>query len=244
MAPFPESLIQLIPAISAGSNLLYQSRERFQGVYNLLLGKESRIVITGLPGVGKTVLFDYLTGAAYEPGYTSPIDSVDLETRSIKVEKHRLIFNVIPGQDSPARRDAFNKLFNVDNKSSIDGVIHVVANGMSRVGINSQLLRVNTSLQDYRQERLDEELEDLNETCERIRNSFCKKLRPPWLLVAFTKVDLYHNSIKTAKNRYSMQGQSEFSNRIRTLSNQIGTDNFLRNSLPFCGRLDDFVLGK
>jgi hypothetical protein len=31
--------------------------------------------------------------------------------------------------------------------------------------------------------------------------------------------------------------------RLRRLSNQVGSDNFSWDALPFCGRLDDFTLG-
>jgi GTPase SAR1 family protein len=227
---------------------LYANREEiqnnFQKVSSWLLGKKNKIVITGLPGVGKTVLSDYLTDVAYKRGYTSPLKSEDLETRSTSIQKQRLDFKVIPGQDSPQRHKALDDLFNSDEKSSIDGVIHVVANGLSRVGSGfSQQLRMGTSLQDYQRERLLEEMEDLSEICELIRKSFRNTLQPSWLLVAVTKVDLYYDAIETARDRYSIQGQSEFSNRLRTLSNQVGSDNFTWDALPFCGRLDDFTLG-
>jgi hypothetical protein len=227
---------------------LYANREdiqnNFQKVSNWLLGEKSTIVITGLPGVGKTVLSDYLTDVAYKRGYTSPLKSEDLETRKTSIQKQRLDFKVIPGQDSPQRHNALDQFFNDDETSSIDGVIHVVANGMSRVGSEfSQQLRVGTSLQDYQLERLDEEIEDLSKICDLIRKSFRKKRKPAWLLVAVTKVDLYYDTIETARDRYSIQGQSEFSDRIRKLSNQVGSDNFSWDALPFCGRLDDFTLG-
>jgi GTPase SAR1 family protein len=227
---------------------LYANREdiqtNFQKASNWLLGEKRTIVITGLPGVGKTVLSDYLTDIAYKKGYTSPVKSEDLETRKTSIEKQRLDFKVIPGQDSPQRHNALDQFFNDDEATSIDGVIHVVANGMSRVGgVFSQQLRSGTSLQDYQRERLEEEIQDLSEVCDLIRRSFRKKLKPSWLLVAVTKVDLYYDTIETARDRYSIQGQSEFSNRIRTLSNQVGSDNFSWDALPFCGRLDDFTLG-
>jgi hypothetical protein len=63
------------------------------------------------------------------------------------------------------------------------------------------------------------------------------------LLVAVTKVDLYYDSIETVRDRYSIQGKSDFSNQIKILSDQVGSDNFVWDSLPFCGRLDDFMLG-
>jgi GTPase SAR1 family protein len=227
---------------------LYANREdiqnNFQKVSNLLLGTKRTILITGLPGVGKTVLSDYLTDVAYKKGYASPSISAKLETRKTSIEKQRLDFKVIPGQDSPQRQNALDQFFNDDEASSIDGVIHVVANGMSRVGGEfSQQLRSGTSLQDYQRERLEEEINDLNEVCELIRKSFRKKQKPSWLLVAVTKVDLYYDSIETARDRYSIQGQSEFSNRLRRLSNQVGSDNFSWDALPFCGRLDDFPFG-
>ncbi len=226
---------------------LYANREEIQGnfqkVSNWLVGKKSTIVITGLPGVGKTVLSDYLTDVAYKRGYTSPLKSEDVETRRTSIQKQRLDFKVIPGQDSPQRNKALDEFFDVDEDYSIDGVIHVVANGLSRVGgAFSQQLRSGTSLQAYQQERLAEEIADLSEICEKIRKSFRNNRKLAWLLVAVTKVDLYYDAIETARDRYSIQGQSDFSNRLRTLSNQVGSDNFTWDALPFCGRLDDFNL--
>lgn len=227
---------------------LYANREdiqnNFQKVSNLLLGKKRTILITGLPGVGKTVLSDYLTDVAYKKGYASPSISAKLETRKTSIEKQRLDFKVIPGQVSRQRNDALDQFFNDDEQSSIDGVIHVVANGMSRVGgEDSKQLRVGKSFQDYQRERLDEEIEDLSEICDLIRKSYRKKHKPTWMLVAVTKVDLYYDTIETARDRYYIQGQSEFSNRLRQLSNQVGSDNFSWDALPFCGRLDDFTIG-
>jgi GTPase SAR1 family protein len=227
---------------------LYEHREdiqsSFQKVSAFLSREKSTIVITGLPGVGKTVLSDYLTDVAYKKGYASPSTSTKLETRKTSIEKQRLEFKVIPGQGSSARLDALDEFFNDDETSSIDGVIHVVANGMSFVRNEfTPKLRSVDSLADYQRERFEEEIRDLNEVCELIRKSFRNKLKPSWLLVAVTKVDLYYDTIETARDRYSIQGQSEFSNRIRTLSNQVGSDNFYWDALPFCGRLDDFTFG-
>jgi 50S ribosome-binding GTPase len=229
---------------------LYANREdiqtNFQKASNWLLGEKRTIVITGLPGVGKTVLSDYLTDVAYKKGYNSPVTSQDIETRKTSIEKQRIDFQVIPGQqNAPQRLNALDQLFNDDETSSIDGVIHVVANGMSRLSGFSQQLRASTgtSPQDNQRRELEEEIKDLSEICDLIRRSFRKKRKPSWLLVAVTKVDLYYDTIETARDRYSIQGQSEFSNRIRTLSNQVGSDNFSWDALPFCGRLDDFTDG-
>jgi GTPase SAR1 family protein len=226
---------------------LYANREdiqsNFQKVSNWVLGKKSTIVITGLPGVGKTVLSDYLTDVAYKKGYTSPLKSEDLETRRTSIQKQRLDFKVIPGQNSSQRHKALDEFFDSGEECSIDGIIHVVANGMSRVGsgFSPKLRMGNNSLQDYQRERMNEEIEDLNEICELIRRSFRNSGRPAWLLVAVTKVDLYYDAIETARDRYSIQGQSEFSDRLRTLSNQVGSDNFSWDALPFRGRLDEFT---
>jgi GTPase SAR1 family protein len=226
---------------------LYQNREEiqnnFQKITNRLLGEKSKIVITGLPGVGKTVLSDYLTDVAYKRGYASPLQSDDLETRATSIQKQRLDFKVIPGQNSPQRNNALDELFADNESSDINGVIHVVANGMSRLNSSSQEYRSGESLQDYQQKRLIEEVEDLRQICDLIRKSIRKSRQPSWLLVAVTKVDLYYDSIETARDRYSIQGQSDFSDQMKILSNQVGSDNFRWDALPFCGRLDDFILG-
>jgi GTPase SAR1 family protein len=227
--------------ISAGS-ILYKHREDVQKSYNKLFGKRHKIVITGLPGVGKTVLSNYLTGAAYKQEYTSPQEaSGNLEVTRMDIldQKDRIYLNVIPGQNSLVRREVLQEI----NKSSIDVLIHVVANGMSREGINSQQLRAaqGQSFQDYQQGRFNEEDYAFDETCGLIKRSHYKNHRPQTLIVVFTKVDLYIDSIETARDRYSADGQSKFSEKINMLRDQIGSDNFVCDTLPFCGRLDNFT---
>jgi GTPase SAR1 family protein len=237
-----QPVMSVAPIVMAAGNILYQRREDFQIFSNNLFGKRHKIVITGLPGVGKTVLSNYLTGAAYKQEYTSPLTaSTDLEVTRMDIlnRKDKIDLNVIPGQDSPVRREALQKI----NQSSIDLMIYVVANGMFRLSTDSQLLRTaqRKSLQDHQREGFDEEIEALDETCELIRTSYYKHHRAQQLLVVFTKVDLYHDSIEIVRDRYSTQGKSKFSKRINTLRDQIGSDNFSWDTLPFCGRLDNFT---
>jgi GTPase SAR1 family protein len=237
-----------VPVITAAGSIistgttLYKHRENLQKLSNKLFGKRNKVVITGSAGVGKTVFSNYLTGAAYKQEYTSPqkpSDNLEVTRMDILNQKDRIYLNVIPGQDSLVRREVLQEI----NESIIDVMIHVVANGMSRLETNSQLLRAGQgqSLHDYRQEIFGKEIDAIDETCELMRSSYFKNPRPQRLLVVFTKVDLYHDSIETAMDRYSEQGQSGFSKRVSILRDQIGSDNFVWDTLPFCGRLDGFT---
>jgi GTPase SAR1 family protein len=205
--------------------------------------KETTIAVTGLPGAGKSVLCDYLTGKAYQRDYQKPGKSEDLEKGKVSGKKLTINLRIVPGQDSPKKLEAFDTLF--DQDSPVDGVIHVVANGFttSRSSFAQEIASTGNNLAIYRESQFRAEIEDLNHVCDLIRKSIRTSKKPKWLLVAATKIDLYYDSIETARDRYYV-GESEFTERIQKLSNQVGSDNFSWDALAVCSSLNDFVLGK
>ena len=64
----------VIPAakLALDPNTQNAVKKAWNSVLNALLGRESTIAFTGMSGIGKTVLFDYLTGEAFRPGYQPP----------------------------------------------------------------------------------------------------------------------------------------------------------------------------
>ncbi len=60
------------------------------------LAKKKSIAFTGMAGVGKTVLFDHLTGTAYKRGYTLPLRSESLEKGELSAAKKRIRFSADP----------------------------------------------------------------------------------------------------------------------------------------------------
>ena len=122
----------------AAIKLLYENKETaakmIEGGLSTFFGKKTSIAMTGMAGVGKTVLYDYLTGKAFQKNYSLPLQSQRPEKGIVKVKqpRKRLAFNVIPGQPSPERFIAGNELF-LKPKTVLNGVIHVVSNGFSTI---------------------------------------------------------------------------------------------------------------
>jgi energy-coupling factor transporter ATP-binding protein EcfA2 len=94
----------------------YQQRkpaiELWKRIYARVAGRSETIVITGMPGVGKSVLLDHMTGAAYKPGYNPPGTSVKAETSRVYKPGSVSALTVVPGQDSPSKYIALDKVLN------------------------------------------------------------------------------------------------------------------------------------
>ncbi|HUK91999.1 MAG TPA: hypothetical protein VLZ81_16485, partial [Blastocatellia bacterium] len=114
-----ENVSWMLPAAKE----LYQRRDEITGAWEkitaLLLGKKRSIAFTGMAGVGKTVLFDHLTGKAYKQGYTPPSTSLVKEAGKVSFQKKRIHITVIPGQDSMPRLEAVDEIF--FGKKGVDG---------------------------------------------------------------------------------------------------------------------------
>jgi hypothetical protein len=225
----------------------YKNRQEIQSIWSrvatFFLGKKSSIAVTGMAGVGKTVLFDHLGGEAYKLGYKPPGKSEEEESGKVSAKGKRIGFRIIPGDSASPRRESIDGLFL--GKKPVDGVIHVVANGYietrKRVARTALVedFKLDT-LQKYREFHLNEELKDLHETCELIRQSCKKHRKPTWLLVAVTKADLFYAKIEEAEEYYSPEGAGDFSRRIKLLQSQVGSDNLRWDARPACAWLDDF----
>jgi GTPase SAR1 family protein len=224
----------------------YDNREAIQGGWKKLaaplFGGKKSIAFTGMPGVGKTVLVDHLTGAAFRQGYKPPGKSQVLEVGKVSRNRKRLRFSVIPGQESAPRLDATDDLFG-DN--AVDGIVHVVANGF--IEIRNQTAREAlisegglATLANFREHQRQQELADLDETCELIRSSLRSNDKPKWMLVVVDKVDLYYEEIREAEAYYSPEGNSAFAQRLTELQNRVGRDRFDWAAIPGCSWLEDF----
>ena len=213
-------------------------------IVTLLLGKKKTIVFTGMGGVGKTVLFDHLSGTAFDAKYAPPQEmSQAIEIGKMPARKKRIKISVVPGQESRPRLQAINELFYGDKP--INGVVHVVANGFvelrhpeARQVLIEQGL---DTLQKFREHQLREEVEDFDATCNAIRQSAQKHRMPNWMIVAVNKCDLYASDIETARTYYATSTTSPFRTRLSSLQQQLGTDNFRWTIAPVCSWLDDFT---
>ena len=233
-----EHLTWLLPALKES----YKSRDDFKEIWRKVFGNKN-IVLTGLGGAGKTVLFDFLSGQGFKQGYKPPRPSQSVEKGKVRKSNQKMAISVLPGQTDTPRLQGINDIFL--EKKSVDGVIHVVSNGF--IDVRSQTAREflikDTKLkttEEFHQIQLQEELRDLEETCKILRQSIQKHQKPKWLLVAVTKIDLFYDKLDVVRAYYSPNSSSEFSERLKLLQTQVGTDNFRWESIPVCTWLNDF----
>lgn len=218
--------------------------EIWNNVSNWLLGEKRSIAFTGMPGIGKTVLFEHVSGAAYRPGYRYPEPSVAAESGKIPSAKKRLRVTVVPGDQSTPRLEALEDLFN--GKHTVDGIVHVVAYGFAEVRdefAREALVKEGKleTLEQFLQQQKAAELADLEQTCDLIRNAKREIGKPKWMLVAATKVDLFQDSLDEVRRYYSPHGDSLFTSRLQKLMSQVGSDNFRWDARPVCSCIEDFT---
>ena len=233
-----EHLTWLLPALKES----YKSREDFKGIWRKVFGKKN-IVFTGLGGAGKTVLFDFLRDEGFKQNYKPPRPSQSVEKGKVRKANRKMAISVLPGQTDSPRLQAINEIFL--DKNIVDGVIHVVCNGFVDVRnptakeflIKDQNLK---TIEEFRQIQLREELRDLDETCKILRQSIQKHQKPKWLLIAVTKIDLFYDKLDIVRAYYSPSGSSRFTERLKLLETQVGTDNFRWETVPVCTWLNDF----
>jgi hypothetical protein len=218
-------------------------KDMLSGGLSRLLGKKTSIAFTGMPGVGKSVLADHLTGKAFKMGYRYPLQSQAVEKTGLKAVGKRMVFDVIPGQDAEPRHVAMDSLFR--KRGTVDGVVHVV--GFGYVSLRNEaakeelirVLKVNT-LAKYRDHQLDAELRDLEGTLEAIRTSLRSSRKPKWLVIALDKVDLYKDRLPQAIKHYTSDTDSPFVAMVERFRGQVGTDNMRVAASAVCSCVEGF----
>ena len=212
-------------------------------------GRKSRLVITGMAGVGKTTLLDCLSGRVFAENYVLPNRSTRVEraTRTLPANalrdepKMHIAYSVIPGQPSLPRQIARKELF--DGKTDIVGIVHVVSSGLPTLRYSaSQLVAINT-IADYRAYYLAQELVDLDETCHDIERYLVASRKTVWLLLTLNKIDLFHQTLDLETAIYTSD-DSPFVQRLRALQNRVGSLNFRWEVVPVCSWLEDFGVGE
>ena len=198
-----------------------RNREEISGVWkgllNKILGKHSQLAMTGMPGSGKSVLLDHLSGKAFDAKYKLPETSAQVERETLRRSGQRLALAVLPGQSTASRLQGINDLFL--DKKRVRGVIHLVSFGYTetRSPFAVEAMR-SQALDDLRSARLEEELNDLEATCSTIRSYWNRHHEPIWMIIAANKVDLFSDdkSLAEAHTRYSGAGDSPFTQIVRT----------------------------
>ena len=202
------------------------------------------IAFTGMAGAGKTVLYDHLRGAAHSTSYRPPGKSESLERAPAKLGKKRMALHVVPGQDSLPRVVALDRLF-LGRKPPL-GVVHVVCNGFNelRSRYAADIFREDLQLRTVealRNKLRELELDDLDETCDRVRQAIHRRRRTHWMIVAVAKADLFADNLEEAQAYYETDPNSPFVKRLRRLQSQAGSDSFRWAAAPVCCWLEDYI---
>jgi energy-coupling factor transporter ATP-binding protein EcfA2 len=236
--------------IASLASAAYENREGIRKTWlrisNLLLGKKSVLAVTAMPGVGKSVLVDHLTGVAYKQGYSPDVvRSFDVEKSKLKSgHSKRIALSVIPGQDSPQRTDGLEGV--LQGKKPIDGIMHVVCNGYTTIrdlGAREYLVKNKglDTVEKFRKDQFQNEIDDFMVTAEAIRRYFNRHDNKPWMVLAVDKLDLFASDaeLMAAHLHYASPG-GEFYARLERLRGQVGADNLVVDVVPVCSWLEDF----
>jgi GTPase SAR1 family protein len=235
--------------IPSGALTAYKHRQEVKGIWNEITkrirGRKSRLVVTGMPGVGKTVLFDHLTGKGFAPGYTLPSSSYNAEAGKVRQSGKRVYLTVVPGQASPQRTDSLVQA--LEGKEPVDGIVHVTCNGyvsLRSAEAGAALRESGLTLDEYRRRGLALEIEDFNETADAIRRSVWKHRNRPWVVVAVDKLDLFSSQpeMLEAHKHYGLTGGAFFE-AVARLIRHVGSDNITCDVVPVCAWLEDFEWG-
>jgi hypothetical protein len=203
------------------------------------------LVVTGLRGAGKSVLYDSILGKvgnSYVPGG----QSFDVEPHRTfirtKESKIRVQAMVLPGQDSDERSVALVKFFG--NRNYPTGVIHATCWGYSTVWDPADRRSVvdeitgegkKVKIEEIQKWNLREELVDFKDTCDLLAGAWERRSRV-WLIIAVTKCDLFWPDIGKARDYYipgrpspSQPGapprESDFCDALRGLVEYVGGGN-------------------
>jgi hypothetical protein len=225
----------------------YKHRDEIRGIWkrlnNRLRGDRSIVAVTGLSGVGKSVLVDHLTGRAASETYAPPGPSRLLEKGLRRAKGLRLLLRTIPGDPSRIRVEAFDELFNA--KEPVAGLVHVVANGYSSIRsgyARTQLESRYHDLDAFRAAQQEAEIDDLRLTLDSVRGTMRRHRTPFWVLVAVNKADLFADpsSFSAAEAHYT-DPNGAFSRVLSEFADNVGHDNVQWELVPVSAWSETFA---
>jgi NTPase len=220
-----------LPGVAATTAIGALARGRHQ-LRHVLQRRYPTVAVTGMTGVGKTVLVDKL---CHRTSASGPVESGSavMEYRVRRGGNLRgFRFRVVPGENAATRLGALDEVFHDD---AVDGVLHVVANGHAtgrRVAGTTGAAAVT------HEEQLARELEDWTITAHRIASMAVRRPHPTWLIVVVTKVDLYPESIDEVVRSYSPGSGTPFGNRLDELRSLAGAAKLAVDVLPVCSLVE------
>ncbi len=229
--------------LAAGGRIL----EWWRKVEAYLKRRKNYVLFTGMEGVGKTVLFDFLSGKAYEKGYRPPAKSNKLERGRTADPGRPIGLKVIPGQSARPRMEAVERT--LLGKTPPLGVVHVVANGFASIRghESTEVIRKAgrvKSVADLQNLQRKREIEELRQVCGWLRDAHRMARQPSWLIVAVTKYDLFPDALADVRSEYGPGGRGEVVKLLDDLVRFVGADNFQWQAVPVCGWLEDFTFAR
>lgn len=243
----PHDAAWIVPAVAKGAKVAYDHSEELAQAFGLIkkwFRRQKHIMFTGMSGVGKTVLFDYLVGEGSKIDYRPPEESSkQLEHTRRSIRKTGFALSVVPGEKITPRYRAQKEA--IKKYGPPNGIIHVVANGFAsirkRPSQNALIRKGLVSVADFREHQKEQELADLEKTIsEVIYPCHWEGGFPEWLMVVATKADLYPSEIAVAENYYSPDGEGRFVGRMNELQEELGTRYFRWQAKPVCSWLENF----
>jgi hypothetical protein len=205
-------------------------------------GRRPRLAVTGMQGIGKSLMVDTLLGKSLKPGYRKPEHSETVE-RQVLQRSRNVAITIVPGQVAKPRMDGLAEVF--ASRKPIDGVIHVVGYGYATIRDHDSIQKLIkdrgiTTLSKYRKAQLETERNDFIEVCQYVRQSHAKHRLPQWMILAVNKIDLFHDELAKARSYYTSENRSPFFEELTNLTRYIGSDFFRWQAVPICSWGEDF----
>lgn len=187
----------------------------------------TQVVITGMPGAGKSLLNAQMHGRARDLYFEEPGESTKVETDAVTLGEWTKLVRVLPGQ-SGYRTHGEIEAFQGNGK--LEGVIHVVDFGYSspRDPVVAETLVTNDGLdtiEKLRARNLSLEIDTLKLELANVRKLVAQHSSLKWLLIAVNKIDLYPDQMSAALAHYHPDGNSAFGEALRVLQRDVGKDN-------------------